>query len=308
MILEDSILKTFEIDTNGNLIQNGLPIKLTPNYSGKVTILSLTDEDGCKRVLNDDVHIEVKQLPELALNIDDRCVGDSSFILNQATPYGGTYFINNEPSTFFDVENLEIGDYFFRYEYIDPVTSCYNDIQEIITISQSPEANIAFSPQPANITDPEIYFTDNSNTNISNSIWDLGDGNIIYDEINFWHYYESAGEYVVKYYITNEYNCTDSVIENLIINPEYNIYIPNAFSPNDDNDNDYFYPSVIGQKTYNIKIYDRWGGIIYNEDNEQWDGTSNGKLMPRGTYSYTITIYDYKNKLFVYTGLVSLLE
>ena len=144
--------------------------------------------------------------------------------------------------------------------------------------------------------------------NISNSVWDLGDGNIIYDEINFWHYYESAGEYVVKYYITNEYNCTDSVIENLIINPEYNIYIPNAFSPNDDNDNDYFYPSVIGQKTYNIKIYDRWGGIIYNKDNEQWDGTSNGKLMPRGTYSYTITIYDYKNKLFVYTGLVSLLE
>ena len=118
--------------------------------------------------------------------------------------------------------SFEIGNYFFRYEYIDPVTSCYNDIQEIITISQSPEANIAFSPQPANITDPEIYFTDNSNTNISNSVWDLGDGNIIYDEINFWHYYESAGEYVVKYYITNEYNCTDSVIENLIINPEYN--------------------------------------------------------------------------------------
>ena len=308
MILEDSILKTFEIDTNGNLIQNGLPIKLTPNYSGKVTIISLTDEEGCKRVLNDDVHIEVKQLPELALNIDDRCVGDSSFNLNQATPYGGTYFINNEASTMFDVENLEIGNYIFRYEYTDPLTSCFNDIQEIITISQSPEANIAFSPQPANISDPEIYFTDNSNTNMSNSVWDLGDGNIIYDEINFWHYYESAGEYIIKYYITNEYNCTDSVIENLIINPEFNIYIPNAFSPNDDNDNDYFYPSVIGHKTYNIKIYDRWGGIIYNEDNEQWNGTSNGKLMPRGTYSYTITIYDYKNKLFVYTGLVSLLE
>ena len=62
------------------------------------------------------------------------------------------------------------------------------------------------------------------------------------------------------------------------------------------------------QITYNIKIYDRWGGIIYNGDNDQWDGTFNGKLMPRGTYSYNITIYDYKNKLFVYTGLVSLLE
>ena len=33
-----------------------------------------------------------------------------------------------------------------------------------------------------------------------------------------------------------------------------------------DSDNDYFYPSIIGGNNYNMKIYDRWGGIIYNED------------------------------------------
>ena len=55
--LLDSILKSFVIDTNGLLIPEGVPITLTPNFSGKVYIVSLTDNQGCTRNFNDDVHI-----------------------------------------------------------------------------------------------------------------------------------------------------------------------------------------------------------------------------------------------------------
>ena len=307
VVIQDSILKTFEIDTNGLLIPEGIPIVLSPNFSGKVIITSLTDENGCSREFNDDVHIEVKQLPELTLNIDDICVGEPSFTLNQATPVGGSYFINNEINNFFDVENLETGGYSIRYEYTDPITSCYNEIQKIITISESPEAGIIFSPQPADMNDPNIFFKDNSNDIVS-SICYLGDGTIIYDENSFWHTYDDAGTYTIQYYITNEYNCTDSIIEDIIINPLYNVYIPTAFSPNNDDENDYFYPSVTGAKDYNIKIYNRWGEIVYNEDNDQWDGKVNGKRIKNTTYSYSITIIDFKDKPFLYTGLVSIIE
>ena len=319
MSLEDSVLKSFVIDTNGLLIPEGVPITLTPNFSGEVYILSLTDNNGCEGIFNDDVHIEVKQLPILNLNENDICVGEPSFTLNQATPSGGTYFINDETTNYFDVENLETGGYIIRYEYTDPITSCYNEIEEIVTISESPKAGLLFSPQPTNINDPDIFFRDNSN-DILTSVWDLGDGTIIYDELSFWHTYSDTGTYIIKYYITNQYNCTDSVIENLVINPVFNTYIPTAFTPNDDDDNDYFYPSITGGNNYNMKIYNRWGSIIYNEDNGKWDGTQNGQIgnswnyipygqiVSNGLYTYSILVYDFKNKPFIYTGLVTLIK
>jgi len=57
-----------------------------------------------------------------------------------------------------------------------------------------------------------------------------------------------------------------------------------------------------------MKIYDRWGGIIYNEDNGKWDGTSNYNNILNGIYSYSIKVLDFKNKPFIYTGTVNLLR
>ena len=41
-----------------------------------------------------------------------------------------------------------------------------------------------------------------------------------------------------------------------------------------------------------MKIYDRWGKIIYNENNGNWDGTTNNNLAPMGIYSYSISTSD----------------
>ena len=53
-----------------------------------------------------------------------------------------------------------------------------------------------------------------------------------------------------------------------------------------------------------MKIYDRWGGIIYNEDNGKWNGTQNDKMINNGLYAYSILIYDFKNKPFIYIDLI----
>jgi gliding motility-associated-like protein len=306
--LQDSILKSFVIDTNGLLIPEGVPITLSPNYSGNVYIVSLEDNDGCPGIYNDNVHIQVKQLPQLAINQQDICEGSPSFALNNATPNGGFYSINNELTDYLDVENLGAGMYNIGYTYTDPITSCTNKINEVVTIMESPKAGILFSPQPTDIDDPNIFFRDNSNEIVLYSEWDLGDGTVINNEMNFWHTYADTGTYTIKYYITNMYQCTDSVINELIINPVYVTFIPDAFTPNNDGDNDYFYPSIIGGNDYNMKIYNRWGGIIYNEDNGKWDGKLNNNAVEQGLYSYSILVNDFKNKPFIYTGILSLIK
>ncbi|MDG1137045.1 MAG: hypothetical protein P8N28_02190, partial [Phycisphaerales bacterium] len=234
ILLQDSILKSFVIDSNGLLIPEGISITLTPNFSGKVKIVSLTDEAGCTQIFNDSVHIEVKQLPQLTLDDTDICKGEPSFLLNSATPIGGVYFIDNEENTYFDAENLQIGSHDIRYEYTDPNTYpfCSNEIEKIITINAPPVADFLFSPQPTDINNPSILFRDNSSNDILNSVWDLGNGTIIYDESSFWHTYtDTAGTYTIRYYITNIYGCTDSVINQLTINPIYRTYIPSSFTP-----------------------------------------------------------------------------
>ena len=109
------------------------------------------------------------------------------------------------------MENLEIGDYNIVYTYVDSITLCFNEINEVLSIRESPTAKLNFTPQITNINNSNIFFEDNS-TDIVSSVCELGDGNIIYDESSFYHDYLDTGTFIVKYYVTNQYNCTDSLI------------------------------------------------------------------------------------------------
>jgi len=70
--------------------------------------------------------------------------------------------------------------------------------------------------------------------------------------------------------------------------------IPNAFTPNGDGTNDYFYPRQLltkGLTSFNMDIYNRWGQLIYQTtsiDGRGWDGTFNGTPQPEGVYVYVI--------------------
>ncbi len=69
------------------------------------------------------------------------------------------------------------------------------------------------------------------------------------------------------------------------------IFVPNAFSPNNDGLNDNFKPIGMGIDYFEIFIYDRWGGFIFEikSDSIGWDGKlANGSLAPEGVYLYEI--------------------
>ena len=67
-----------------------------------------------------------------------------------------------------------------------------------------------------------------------------------------------------------------------------NIYIPNAFSPNNDGVNDKFLVRSNILKTMHIEIYDRWGIKIFETDNiaDGWDGTYKGQPSQLESYGY----------------------
>ena len=69
-------------------------------------------------------------------------------------------------------------------------------------------------------------------------------------------------------------------------------YAPNAFSPNNDNINDTFFPkSECDLSSFELTIYNRWGELMYktNKITEGWDGTINNEEVSTGVYVYTIS-------------------
>ena len=84
----------------------------------------------------------------------------------------------------------------------------------------------------------------------------------------------------------------DSVRVNFINEGEQKLYIPNAFSPNNDGLNDLFRPTFIGPAaSYRFNIYNRWGQLVFSSriPGVGWNGVFQSKQQPAGVYVYYIT-------------------
>lgn len=71
------------------------------------------------------------------------------------------------------------------------------------------------------------------------------------------------------------------------------VFVPTAFTPNDDLLNDSFVVVTFLIRNYNIKIFNRWGQELFRSStpSEAWDGTFKGRLVPEGVYYYTIEAF-----------------
>ena len=94
--------------------------------------------------------------------------------------------------------------------------------------------------------------------------------------------------------------------------PKVDYFIPDAFSPNRDGVNDYFVVIRPFQAVVSIEIFNRWGNVIYknNNYNNDWDGRSmpqygNGDV-PEGTYFYIIQAKEISGKVSQFKGYITL--
>jgi gliding motility-associated-like protein len=98
-----------------------------------------------------------------------------------------------------------------------------------------------------------------------------------------------------------------------------NVYVPNAFSPNNDGNND-FLKCFIGcdfpYQSTRFQIFDRWGSLVYSNkstDNQSiiWDGTFKGKALDTGVYVWVFEYEYYRNGVTnkkIISGDVSILK
>lgn len=159
--------------------------------------------------------------------------------------------------------------------------------------------------------DDLIQFTNHSE-NSTSWIWNFGDNSTISNDKNVTHTYSEPGQYTVTLIAQNEHNCNDSTSYTINILDELLIYAPNVMTL-DGNGNQTWKFQITGIAPYdfNIKIYNRWGELIWDcyDQNGVWDANYNGKEVQDGTYVWVMEFGDsFTDKRYTYNGHITVLK
>jgi gliding motility-associated-like protein len=88
------------------------------------------------------------------------------------------------------------------------------------------------------------------------------------------------------------------------------VFVPNAFTPDDDGHNDILMVNGNNVVEMTMMIYNRWGQKVFetNDQNIGWDGTFKGKLLPPDVYGYYMKCTCDKGGQLLLKGSISLLR
>jgi len=115
--------------------------------------------------------------------------------------------------------------------------------------------------------------------------------------------------YTVTYFDNN--GCTASDTVRIEFEPgEYYVYMPNAFTPNGDNNNDIVSPIFKGAQRLTFRIWDRWGELVFEctTQNCSWNGSFNGVLLEPGVFIWEAVVKYKKPSIVRYKGSLTLIR
>ncbi|MBX7181971.1 MAG: PKD domain-containing protein [Bacteroidia bacterium] len=190
-------------------------------------------------------------------------------------------------------------------------------LNDLIDVWPKPIADFAVDPQPTTELDAWITFTDLSTLFVTKWDWDFGVRDSINDVStiqNPIYLYPDSGTYHPTLIVENRFGCRDTVTRPTIIRPDFVFYIPNSFTPQDGRDdlNETFNGYGVGIKSYEMRIYNRWGETVYKSENPKlgWDGKlrNSGDLAKQDVYVYVFEITDVHNRFHIYRGHVTLVR
>ncbi|MEL6673790.1 MAG: gliding motility-associated C-terminal domain-containing protein [Bacteroidota bacterium] len=104
------------------------------------------------------------------------------------------------------------------------------------------------------------------------------------------------GDYTVV--VTDDIGCASGDEINVKEQCPPRLFVPTAFTPNEDGRNDVLAVSATDMVSYRLQIFNRWGKMVFDTSNptEYWDGSlPNGQKAPEGVYMYLAT-YDHENR------------
>lgn len=267
-VLDLAIVDTIKTFVSASICQGDTYSFSGQNYgtSGTYTA-TLPASGGCDSLVT--LQLAVNDTFRVIRN-ETICQGESVQVGSLSFDKAGTYEVNLSAATGCDsvvVLNLSVEDF--------PVINAVVD-SSLVYVGSSVQLNVlpalstnTYSWEPSNgVSNPNIA---NPTATVTEDTW-----------------------FVVTVSTRNGCSVVDSVLVEVqefpdIVCGEENIFLPNAFTPNGDQENDvYFVKTKQPLESMHLMIYNRWGEKVFETTDQTigWDGTFKGKQVPVESYAY----------------------
>jgi gliding motility-associated-like protein len=277
-------------------------------------LATLTDEYGC--IKQDSVSVTLEQIQAFLANSESLCLGDSTELTVIDLAGGSNLEYSWSPSaeviTGQNTERILVSPA-TNQSFTVTITNAFGctEIQsslvqiadEVPPLEINAEADTLFSPGQVLLEatfDPAYEYLWQPSAGLNNIT--------IYNPTAF---IDSTTTYRVR--IVDENGCSNEAEITLTVFsdclPPY-IYVPNAFTPNQDNLNDIL--TVRGNTIDEMyfAIYNRWGQLVFEtrDPGEGWDGTFEGEDLSPDVYAYYLEVRCFNGATFANKGNISLIR
>jgi gliding motility-associated-like protein len=276
----------------------------TPTSSGPMTLIVVgTDANSC--VDTDSLTIQVHPLPSVSFDFLVDCYStnasftNTSFIdalYNETLSYtwywGATMISQQNNIALYDFQSS--GTTNITLTAISAPGNCSESLTQTIDIPTNPTADFTYS-QDCNY---EIKFTGSfpSSEQIVASQWSYNSQVLATNSANPSISFPGSGSYLVSYVVTNDYPCTYTSTQEIVVTPEETLEdqeIPNVITPNQDGVNDVLTFDQFIHECIDYKVYilNRWGNVVFesSRDNIPFEGNDiDNEPLLEGVYFYKL--------------------
>ena len=294
-------------DGNGSIVKNPNHLYQIP---GNLPVrLEVEDINACKDTIIQNIsYFPVPPLIVIEPTTFNGCTPAEITFTNLSVPIDSSYDIVwdfGDGEQGFDISPVHTypdpGVYSISIQITSPI-GCFTStsFNNWITVRPSPEAAFSFAPDQPNTFEPDVFFTNQSEREVS-WLWDFNQEAISYLE-NPTHAFQDTGMKNVRLVVFHENGCTDTAFARIDVEPQYRYFLPNAFSPNSDGKNDEYKAAGFfeGISNYRLTIWSRWGEKLFetNDPKEGWNGQkfNSGNPLPVGVYIAKVSFTGPRNE------------
>jgi gliding motility-associated-like protein len=238
--------------------------------------------NGCDSLVSN--VLVVDPIGDATINpIGPLCLVDAAILLS-ANQAGGVWSgngITNSGTGEFDPSSAGVG----IHEIIYTISGTCGDSDTIdIIVNDNPTIEINTVDDNCNQEIGQISVSVLTGSSPFNYSWDTGENTSSIIGL-------IEGTYTIT--VTDDVGCSiaqDVIVSDLSVDCQYHVFLANVFSPDGNGENEELFVQGKGIQSMNLKIYNRWGQLIFESISIDvaWDGTYKGKPVNAGVYVYLL--------------------
>ena len=290
--INDATATEYSID-NGSTWQGNNVFNNLCAQSGPYQV-AISTADGC---IGRSIEVVNQPLPLVIVPIRDTFICLNKFATFNAACLGGTppySVVWSEGTNGFTMSASPAVSSPYSVTVTDANGCTYTDDFNI-GLHPQPDANFTFDPGPkTDVFNTKVNFTNTTEYGADLDYeWYISTFTTAATRDMYYEFPTNGGKTFTNCLkVENIQGCRDSICKRLYIEFEVLLFVPNSFTPNDDDVNDVFIPVLEGltEDNYKFMVFNRWGQLMFSttDQTEGWDGKFKGEFVKEDAYVWRL--------------------